>query len=76
MDSKRKANGTATPDSDDRAAKRRKLAVSTSARATPRQALVAAMRSNSVSIALSPITYAFHRDVFLPTFADSVADLK
>jgi hypothetical protein len=28
MDSKRKANGTATPDSDDRVAKRRKLAVS------------------------------------------------
>lgn len=28
MDTKRKANGTATPDSDDRAAKRRKVAVS------------------------------------------------
>lgn len=28
MDTKRKANGTATPDNDDRAAKRRKLAVS------------------------------------------------
>lgn len=28
MDTKRKANGTATPDTDDRAAKRRKVAVS------------------------------------------------
>ena len=28
MDSKRKANGAGTPDSDDRAAKRRKIAVS------------------------------------------------